>query len=200
MVKEVALSDVHSPDPRKSGVVYCFLNNLLKNFFHEINYTEIGRSRKYFDSQHYTQLDSAKVIVYKGYSSGFSLLEAGLFLRMDPAVKIVRNETALDIINRVYALNSSLSKQEKRLVVSQELVGKMVMTNYGRNAYHIIEEVLFETSLEGHTFQDGSETLNLLQYYKKHYGIDIVATRQPLLKAANNRKAKDNTIEIILVP
>jgi len=36
-------------------------------------------------------IDSAKVYIYKGYSSNFSLLEAGLFLRLDAAVKVVRN-------------------------------------------------------------------------------------------------------------
>jgi hypothetical protein len=117
MVKQIAMSDIHSQEKRKSAVVFCFLNNILRNFFHELDYSEIGSSRKYFDSQHYHQLESAKVLVYKGYSSNFTLLEGGLFLRMDPAVKIVRSETALDVINRIYTLNSSLSKQEKRLAV-----------------------------------------------------------------------------------
>lgn len=91
MVKQVALSDIHSQDKRKSGVVFAFLNNMVKNFFYELDYTEIGRSRKYFDSQHYHQLEAARVLVYKGYSSNFTLLEGGLFLRIDPSFKIVRS-------------------------------------------------------------------------------------------------------------
>ena len=39
VVKEVALSDIHSQDRKKSGVAYHFLNNLVKNFFHQIGYT-----------------------------------------------------------------------------------------------------------------------------------------------------------------
>lgn len=90
-VKEVALSDVHSPDKRKSGVVYSFLNNMLRNFFHQLDYTEIGRSRKYFNGQKVEYIESAKVLIYQGYSSSFNLLEQGrLFLRMDPALKLVR--------------------------------------------------------------------------------------------------------------
>lgn len=34
-------------------------------------------------------------MIFKGYSSNFTLLEGGLFLRMDPAFKMVRNETVL---------------------------------------------------------------------------------------------------------
>lgn len=54
MVKQVAISDIHSLDKRKSGVIFSFLNNMVKNFFFELKYTEIGRSRKYFDAQHYS--------------------------------------------------------------------------------------------------------------------------------------------------
>lgn len=90
---------------------------------------------------------------------------------MDPAVKIVRSETALDVINRIYTLNSSLSKQEKRQAVEHELVGKMVMANYGKNAYHIVESIVFDVLIDGYTFFNGKETVNLLQYYKDTYGI-----------------------------
>ena len=89
------MGDIYSTDIHKSGVVYAFLNNMLKNFFHQLEYTEIGKSRKYFDSKNYKNLEGAKVTVFKGYSSNFTLLENGLYLRMDPAVKIVRGETVL---------------------------------------------------------------------------------------------------------
>ena len=90
ILKVVALSDIHSPDNQKSAIVYTFLNSLVKNFFYQIDYTEIGRSGKYFDSQNYTKVESARLFVYKGYSSRFSLLEDGLFLKIDPATKVVR--------------------------------------------------------------------------------------------------------------
>lgn len=119
LVKEITLGDIFSDDRRKTGVVYAFLNNLLKNFFHQVNYTEIGKSGKYFDAKHFHKLDSAKVIVYKGYSSNFSLLEGGLFLRIDPAVKIVRNETVLEVINKIYVANKGMEKMEKRNLVEK---------------------------------------------------------------------------------
>ena len=31
----------------------------------------------------------------------------------------------------------------------------MVMANYGKNKYYVIEEVLFGSSVESHTFMDG---------------------------------------------
>lgn len=68
---------------------------MVKNFFYHLDYTEIGRSRKYFDAKNYKNLESAQVTVFKGYSSNFSLLETGLYLQVDSAVKIVRGDTVL---------------------------------------------------------------------------------------------------------
>ena len=166
MVKEVALSDIHSQDRRKSGAAYHFLNNLVKNFFHQIGYTEIGRSGKYFDAKHFQPLESAKVTVFKGYSSNFSLLDEGLFLRMDPSVKVVRQETVLDVIDIIYNRNKGLSKLEKRNMVEKELIGKQIMSNYGKNMYYCIDSVLFDTPLDRHFFYRGQEKINLTQYYK----------------------------------
>jgi hypothetical protein len=49
------MADIYSPEKEKSAVVHSFLNNMVRNFFHLLEYTEIGRSKKYFDphSKHY---------------------------------------------------------------------------------------------------------------------------------------------------
>jgi hypothetical protein len=106
---------------------------MVRNFFHQMQYTEIGRSRKYFDPQSRKELSGANVAVYHGYSTNFCLLEGGLFLKVDPTVKIVQSESALDLINKIYKINSALSKTEKRALVEHELINKTVMANYGKN-------------------------------------------------------------------
>ena len=85
--------------------------------------------------------------IFKGYSSNFTLLESGLYMRIDPAVKIVRGDTVLEYIHSLYKLNSSLSKEEKRKAVEAALIGKMVMANYGKNKYYVIDGIEFETTL-----------------------------------------------------
>lgn len=140
------------------------------------------------------------MLVYKGYSSNFTLLEGGLFLRVDPAVKIVRSESVLDVINRIYACNNSLCKQEKRQAVERELIGKMVMANYGKNMYYVIEEVVFDVLIDAYTFSNGTQTFNLLQYYKGTYDIEIKSRKQPLIKAEVDRKSKETGKEIVLIP
>jgi hypothetical protein len=82
-----------------------------------MQYTEIGKSKKYFDPSSRKTLDGANVTIYKGYSSNFTLLENGLFLKIDPTVKIIQSDSALDVINNIYKLNSTKCKTEKRLLV-----------------------------------------------------------------------------------
>jgi hypothetical protein len=74
MVKEVSFSEILSPEKEKSAIVFSFLNNMIRNFFHQMKYTEIGRSRKFFDASSGQKLKGANVTVYKGFCSNFSLL------------------------------------------------------------------------------------------------------------------------------
>lgn len=49
LARQVSLSEIYSTEKDKSGPVFSFLNNLLRNMFHELDYSQIGRSRKFFD-------------------------------------------------------------------------------------------------------------------------------------------------------
>lgn len=70
-----------------------FLNNGLRNIMKKLDFVEIGRSGKYFNGKEKTNIDN--LIMYNGYKSNFVRLEKGYFLRVDPAKKIVRNQTVL---------------------------------------------------------------------------------------------------------
>ena len=43
--------------------------------------------------------------MYSGFKSSFVQLEKGIFLKVDAAKKIVRNQTVLAYIDQIYALN-----------------------------------------------------------------------------------------------
>jgi hypothetical protein len=83
-------------------------------------------------------------MMFSGYRSNFVLLENGFYLRVDSAKKIVRNQTVLQVIDEVYKIHQDKDKDEKRLILQNELQGKIIMTNYGRTSYHKIEEVVFQ--------------------------------------------------------
>jgi len=81
-----------------------------------------------------------------------------------------------------------------------ELIGKMVMANYGKGTYYVIEEVVYDTPIEKYFFVHNNTEINLIDYYQKTYGISI-SLKQPLLRAASNRISKLKKVTpIILVP
>ena len=74
---------------------------------------------------------------------------------MDPSIKVVRQETVLDLIDTIYSRKKDLSKLERRNIVEKELIGKQVMANYGKNMYYYIDSVLFDTPLNHYCFYKG---------------------------------------------
>jgi len=82
LVKQVQMGDLRSANGKQAAVVYQFLNNMVRNFFYQLHYTEIGSSRKYFDPSSEQNLKGANVKIYKGFSTSFLMLEKGLFCRV----------------------------------------------------------------------------------------------------------------------
>jgi hypothetical protein len=170
-----------------------FLNNGLRNVMRGLDYMEIGRSGKYFNAKQKTHIDN--LMMFSGYRSNFVLLENGYYLRVDSAKKIVRNQSVLDIIDQVYKIHSDKDREEKRNLLQAELVGKVIMTNYGKAAYYRIEEVVFD-DIDTIKLEDASLTLR--EYYQKKYDLNITNKKQPLLKVESRRKNTD--FQILLVP
>lgn len=49
--------------------------------------------------------------MYSGYKANFVQLEKGILLRVDPAKKIVRNETVLQTIDAFYQIHKDKDKE-----------------------------------------------------------------------------------------
>jgi len=70
-----------------------------------LDFVEIGRSGKYFNRTDRQPIDT-NLTMYNGFKSSFVQLEKGqFFLRVDAAKKIVRNDTVLIFINKIYKIN-----------------------------------------------------------------------------------------------
>lgn len=62
-------------------------------------------------------------------------------------VRIIQNRTALEEIDSIYSKNKHLNKDEKREAVKQQLIGKVVMANYGNSRIWLIKEIIFDFDL-----------------------------------------------------
>lgn len=82
--------------------------------------------------------------MFSGYKANFMELERGIYLRVDTAKKIVRNQTVLTAINEIYKLHADKEREEKRAIVKNELINKIIMTNYGKTRYYKVIDIEFE--------------------------------------------------------
>lgn len=162
--------------------------------FGKMGYVEIGRTGKFFQVKNSKQIDE-NMKMFSGFKANFMLLERGIYLRVDSAKKIVRNETVLECINNVYAKNKTKERDEKRNAVKEELIGLTVMTNYGKIRYVKIIDVLFETVDE--VKLNGTET-TLRKFYEDKYHKKIENPKQPLIVVESKSKVEGD--RCILVP
>jgi hypothetical protein len=134
--------------------------------------------------------------MYNGFKSNFTILEKGFYLRVDAAKKIVRNETVLNYIDNLIKVHKDKDKEERRNQIRAELIGKVVMANYGKTSYYTVQDIMFD-ELDKIVLEGTNTTLRT--YYEDKYKIQIKNPKQPLL-VAENRKKDDNAQKTLLVP
>lgn len=81
--------------------------------------------------------------MFSGFKANFMELQKGIYLRVDTTKKIVRNQTVLQFIDDFYRNNTDKSKDQKRELLKQQLINKVIMTNYGRPRYLTISDIQF---------------------------------------------------------
>lgn len=118
-----------------------FLNNGIRNILSSLNFIEIGQTGKYFNQQQKLTLFNS-LNIYSGFKINFVVGKGGLFLRVDPTKKVVQNKSVIDYIDEIYHSISG-DPLEKRQRVKESLIGKIVMTNYGKTRYVRVEDVEF---------------------------------------------------------
>lgn len=157
-----------------------FFNNYLRNRLRDLNFIEIGKTRKFFDMSKRIEINGTNLTLFEGYAANFTFLESGLYLKVDAAAKIVRAETVLSYIDNLYGIHTDKSKEEKRAAIQEALVGKTVMANYGNSKCWRIDAVVFDKAIDEIILENN---VNLADYYKNKYGVTIKKLRQPLLQA-----------------
>lgn len=100
---KINVKQVKCIDVKKNPKLFTlFLNNGIRNVMSCLKYIEIGQTGKFFKKNHNENKKNDELLIYPGYKVNFLLAEGGLFLRIDPAFKVVQNKTVLDVINKIY--------------------------------------------------------------------------------------------------
>jgi aubergine-like protein len=134
--------------------------------------------------------------IYKGFYTSAQITESGLYLMVLNMNKYVSGKTMYEKIMQIRNENRGLHQSEVREKIEEYIEEhRTVLTSYGSMRAYRIDRIEFEKTPTNTSFNiktpDGIKTINLYNYYKNQYKIDIKDKNQPLLSAERKIKEKN---------
>ena len=131
---------------------------------------------------------------YSGYLTSANITESGLYMLINNINKLITGKT---VLTKMKELKQQLKNENKNMIeIYQEIKDyfkyhKTVLTCYGSLRTYKILDINFEknpinTSINYKDKDDSTRTINLFNYYKIQYQIEIKDKSQPLIIAENN--------------
>ncbi|KAB0364501.1 hypothetical protein FD754_008657 [Muntiacus muntjak] len=180
-----------------------YYNILFRKMLEKMDLNQIGRN--YYNKNKKTEFNEyrykplRKLEIWPGYVTSVLPYEIGLTLCADVSHKLLRMETAYDLISHTREKAGGEDAKEKIL---RELVGSSVLTKYNNRTYRV-DDIIWEMSPSStFTKSDGSE-ISFVDYYKERYGTVVTTLNQPLLITKGKwKKSRQDTPHqpIMLVP
>lgn len=174
-----------------------FYNNLFGRVARELKLCLMNRS--YFDPDGRITMPGNQVELWPGYVFAVNQFEGGLLLSCDSTFRVLRNLTVLDQLRGIY------NDHEKRRNFTQsavsEVAGQVILTRYNDRAYRI-DDIDFKSNPNSEfTFKSG-EKVTYVEYFRRHWNIEIVDLKQPLLihRPRPKRGEVEGTDAICLIP
>ncbi|MBZ3881129.1 Piwi-like protein 3 [Sciurus carolinensis] len=128
------------------------------------------------DCVRYYNILFRRLEVLPGYVTSILPYENSLTLCADLSHKLLRMETAYDLIMKIFESNVRNFKEK----VEKELVGLIVFTRYNNKTYRVDAVSWDETPRDTFTKTDGSQ-ITYVDYYWQKYNKHVTDLSQPLL-------------------
>uniref|UniRef100_A0A8C9JL02 Piwi like RNA-mediated silencing 3 n=1 Tax=Panthera tigris altaica TaxID=74533 RepID=A0A8C9JL02_PANTA len=158
---------------------------------------QVGRN--YYNENEATEFLNHKLVIWPGYSTSILEYETSITLCADVNHKLLRMQTAYDLIMHVD--NKSQRKDAKE--ISKELVGSIVFTKYNNRTYRV-DAINWEETPRSTFKKSGGEEITFVDYYKEQqHGLVVTDLTQPLLVSKGKwKKSQQDTPHepIMLVP
>lgn len=173
-------------------------NIIFRKVMSKLNMCQIGRN--YYLPSEAKNIPRFNLDVWPGYVTSCGAYEAGVMLFMDVSHRVLRTQTALEIMEDLVKRNPDNAQN----AIKNLLIGKAVITRYNNRLYRV-DDVLWEQSPTSEFSLSNGEKITFLDYYKKSYNLDIEHHEQPLLlsipKEKNNRNGEKKVPDMIcLIP
>ncbi|XP_015446018.1 piwi-like protein 3 [Pteropus alecto] len=176
-----------------------YYNILFRKILKIMKLRQVGRS--YYNKEKAEEIRQHKLEIWPGYVTSILQYENSMTLCADVNHKLLRMETAYDLIMRIRedAKKKGIDVKEQ---VSKELVGSIVFTKFNNKTYRVDAINWKETPKTIFKKSDGTK-ITFMEYYKKQYNVLVTDLNQPLLisKGKWKKSQQDTQHEpIMLVP
>ena len=126
--------------------------------------------------------------IYKGFYTAAQITTSGLYLLVLNMNKYISGKTLYEKILQIKDENRRESEREINQLIEEYIEDhKTVLTTYGSLRAYRIEKIEFDKTPLNTNFNfrtpEGMKTINIYNYYKQQYKIDIKDKNQPLLIA-----------------
>ena len=182
-----------------------FIENIIKNIFMANNHMVRFDTGSFFDYKDTSPIGNNSKI-WSGYSTAVTITESGLFLRINDKNKLITGKTVFDKFEEFGRRYRSLRSEECMRNIVDYFKGKVVIAGYGNFRAYRIGDVSFDRDIKNTEFEiekEGKkEKINIKDYYKRQYNINIKHEDQPLLieEVPRRRKEEEKVIVRYLIP
>nr|XP_019611125.1 PREDICTED: piwi-like protein 3 [Rhinolophus sinicus] len=176
-----------------------YYNILFRKILKIMKLKQVGRN--YYNDVEGEEILQHKLEVWPGYITSILQYENDMTLCADVNHKLLRMETAYDVIMRIReeAKSKNLDVEKQ---VAKELVGSIVFTKFNNKTYRVDAINWKETPETEFKKSDGTK-ITFVEYYKRQYNVQVTVLNQPLLmsKGKWKKRQQDTPHEpIFLVP
>ena len=172
-----------------------FLESVIKNIFMANNHMVRFDDRSFYDYKEATPFGKGGAKIWSGFSTAVSITESGLYLRVNDKNKLITGKTALDKINDIFRKFGNNRSEDCKREIIEYFKGKTVIATYGNYRAYRIGDISFDKDINNTEFEIEKEgkkaKINIKNYYKQQYKIDLKNDDQPLLIEEITRRKKE---------
>ncbi|XP_029777457.1 piwi-like protein 3 [Suricata suricatta] len=175
-----------------------YYNILFRKILRMMDLTQVGRN--YYNENEATEFfnHNTNLEIWPGYVTSILEYETSITLCADVNHKLLRMQTAYDLITHV----DSKSRRKDAAEITKELVGQIVFTKYNNRTYRV-DAINWEETPRSTFKKSGGEEISFVDYYKEQYDLLVTDLTQPLLVSKGKwKKSQQDTPHepIMLVP
>jgi len=142
--------------------------------------------------------------IYKGYFTSAQITESGLYLRVNDKNKLITGKTAYSKMQELERRFGNMRGEDCQREIIEYFKGKTVIATYGNYRAYRIGDISFDKNINNTEFEiekEGQKTkINIKNYYKQQYKIDLKYEDQPLLIEATPKKRMNEYELTVIAP